>query len=112
MTSASVFCGDSTELLGKLCDAAEAEIRLRLKDGTQPEDFLESFVTASAFLASAMFFELTPTNTSSCKIGNVSFGGMGAGGGLEIAKALRSRAEVLMAPHMQDGGFSFVRVRG
>ena len=110
LSVASSFCGGDKEILETLCISAENELTARLKSGSVNEDFKNTFITAAAFLAAAMYYEVSDGDgVTSYSVGNVSVNREGNGVNY---KNLRSQTEIMMAPYINDGGFSFKRVKG
>lgn len=95
-------------VLRRLCAAAEASLRRRMRRDVNIADCYDSFVSAAAMLAAADF------SAVSAGIGVKSF----TAGPVSVSKAdesavrsLRDNAAILMAPYCQDA-FCFMGVLG
>jgi hypothetical protein len=93
-------------VLRRLCGAAEANLRKRMRKDISLEECYDSFVSAAAMLAAADF------SAVSAGLGVASF----AAGPVSVSKAdeassriLREQAALLMAPFCQDA-FCFLGV--
>lgn len=109
-SAARDICGtdEGNGLVERLCLAAYSEFSRRLKDGITPEDCKESFVTACALFASAMYLDTVSAGEGSYTAGQVSVSAPGGDG----TKALKAQAESMLAPYIADDGFEFIGVRG
>ncbi|MBQ6539818.1 MAG: hypothetical protein IJL71_02170 [Oscillospiraceae bacterium] len=101
---------ESDELLG-FCCAAEREFVSRLRNTVTPEMCRETLITASSMLAVSMLGSVKDGGDDivSYKAGDVEVkrGEVGS-----KSAGLRSQAELLMHPYMNDDEFSFIGVRG
>ena len=97
-----------SERLRAMSRVAECSLKRRLRDGTTAES-CDEFVTAAAMIAAAMDMELDVDNVTSFKAGQLS---ITKNSGVSASRALYDQAEMLMAPYVSDGGFSFVGVQG
>lgn len=88
-----------------LCEAAQAQLRLRLRPGVTEDDCGEGFPLAGAFLALAGLEEGEGERFSA---GDLTI----QRGGGEKSRAFRRQAERIMAPWLTDPGFAFRGVRG
>ncbi len=113
---AELLCGgelseESERVLGVFCSAAANELEKKLRRGVKPEDINELFVTAAGMLALALCMELENSGEiSSFRAGNLSVSFRGENN--FSAAGLRKSAESILAAYLEDGGFSFVGVRG
>jgi len=99
-----------TELLERLCLAAERELTGRLRDGVAPEDCEPAFVAGAAWLALAGLYGGQGTEeVEAFTAGELT---VRPTGGEARSARLRAQAERVMAPYLRDGGFAFVGVRG
>jgi hypothetical protein len=102
--------GDGSQGLRLFCESAQEEIIGRLRDGVQPEDFQEIFITASAMLALAGYRETgADGGAASYTAGRISVTGRDGGA---VGVALRRQAEVLLTPYVKDRDFCFMGVDG
>lgn len=99
-------------LLEALCQAAEAELTGKLREGLVPEDCGGAFPVAAAWLALAGLCagQGAAGEPPSWSAGAVSVSGAAPAG--ERASTLRKQAFELMAPYLRDEGFWFQGVRG
>lgn len=99
-------------LLEDLCQAAEAELAGKLREGLAPEDCAGAFPAAAAWLALAGLCagQGAVGEPPSWSAGAVSVSGAAPAG--ERAGTLRKQAFELMAPYLRDEGFFFRGVRG
>lgn len=88
-------------LLLSLCNAAETFWMTRLKKELQPEDCLDPFCCAAAFLAAANY--LSGQNSGSFRAGDFSVNMENA----QLAAVLRNRSEDLMLPYALPKNFAF-----
>lgn len=101
------------EALRRLCTAAEEELRGRMREGIAPEDCEAAFCMGGAWIALAGLC----AGAGAERVEEFSTGGLTIrqGGGaefLERGAGLRKQAELVMAPYLDDQGFSFAGVRG
>lgn len=103
---------DQEALLNILCQAAEAELAVRLREGVLPEDCGGAFPVATAWLALAGLCagQGAAGEPSSWSAGAVSVSGAAPAG--ERAESLRRQALRLMVPYIKDESFCFLGVRG
>jgi len=104
---------EGEEALRRLCTAAEEELRGRIREGIAPEDCEAAFCMGAAWLALAGLC----AGAGAERVEEFSTGGLAIrqGGGadsLERSAGLRRQAELVMAPYLEDRGFSFAGVRG
>ena len=99
------------EILSRLCEAAEAELKAELRNGVNPEDCHGAFVIAATWMALADFCICMQENgITAWSAGEVSVKrGMDAG---TQAAVYRGQAKRLMAPYCEDGDFVFLGVEG
>ena len=100
------------ERLEPLCQAAEEELKGRLKEGVTAADCGGAFPLAAAWLAlSDLAAAGAAGGVRKFSAGDVSVteSGAGAAGG---ADTLRQQAERVLAPYLMDEGFVFRGVRG
>ncbi len=96
--------------LEPLCEAAEAELRARLREDVTPEDCEGAFVQAGAWLALEALEEgRRADGVASWTAGDLTVRRRESGAG---TGALRRMAMRLMAPYLRDGGFCFLGVDG
>lgn len=113
-TTAHTYAGqmsqEEQDALLVLCEAAENELKSRLKPNITPEDCLSSFIIAAALLALADLSSAMSYNggAESFTAGNVSVS-MSSN---KACECLRNQAEIMMAPYIKGRGFSFLGVRG
>ena len=99
-----------TELLERLCLAAERELTGRLKDGVTAEDCEPAFVAAAAWLALAGLQSGQATDgVESFTAGELTVRLDSEG---QQSQRLRQQAEQIMIPYLKDGHFAFLGVRG
>lgn len=89
-----------------LCEAAQSELRRRLRPGVTEADCGEALPLAGAFLALAGLEEGGEVERFSA--GDLTIHGGGSG----TSADLRRQAERVMAPWLNDSGFVFRGVRG
>jgi hypothetical protein len=108
------MCGEESDILGLLCQAAEQAFLRRLRDGVKPEHCREILIGASALLAVAMYGKAAVgvEGTVSYKAGEVEVKRESSAETLSASDYLQLQAEQMMAPYITDGGFSFLGVRG
>ena len=95
-------------LLEKLCAAASADIVARLRQGVEPEDIRQQFVTAAGVLALSMYTALAgDTHPRYFRAGQLS---VNFGGSSPSADSLRAEAERILARYIRDSGFAFMGV--
>lgn len=103
---------EDLEILTALCQAAEAEMAGRLRDGVTAEDCGQAYVLGCAWLAlAAMAVNGTGTAPLKFTAGEVSIQEE-IGDGVQRARALRLQAETVLGPYLQDCGFVFRGVEG
>ncbi len=104
---------DTDEVLLRLCQAAEAGLTGRLKDGVTAEECEDAFLCASAWLALAGICAGRSTGeTEAFTAGSLTIRQGAAGSQAKRADALRRQAELLMAPYTQCSGFCFMGAQG
>lgn len=89
-----------------LCEAAQSELRRRLRPGVTEADCGEALPLAGAFLALAGLEEGGEVERFSA--GDLTIQSSGSGKSI----AYRGQAQRVMAPWLNDGGFVFRGVRG
>ena len=107
--------GDEADaLLQALCAGAETAWRGRLRPEVTEEDCGEALACAAAFTAAADYLlGRTGGGAASFTVGAVTVKAQeGSGGAGELAKALRTAAERMMAPYGAAADFDFRRVPG
>ncbi len=113
LAMAQALAGDGAvgqaEALGGFCQAAEAELRLRLGSQRTLESCGPAGICAGAYLALARFMPQAGGQIKAFTAGNLSVTNAGAG---ELSAQLERLAEQLMAPYWDGGGFAFQGVRG
>ena len=103
---------EDLEILTALCQAAEAEVAGRLRDGVTAEDCGQAYVLGCAWLAlAAMAANGVGTAPLKFTAGEVSIQEE-IGDGAQRARALRLQAETVLGPYLQDCGFVFRGVEG
>lgn len=103
---------EDLELLIVLCQAAEAEAAVRLRDGVTPEDCGQAYVLGCAWLAlAAMAANGMAAPPLKFTAGEVSIQEENSDGA-QRASALRLQAETVLGPYLQDSGFVFRGVEG
>lgn len=96
-------------LLTELCSVWEKRLAASLKSDVGREDCASAFDISAALLAAAALREIGVCGGfDSFSVGDVSISGTGA----ENAALMRRQAELIMAPYVIDGGFSFKGVAG
>ena len=93
-------------LLGRLCAAAEKDLKARLLPGAKEADYADALICAAAFSAAAGVLDAR-INAAELKAGEVSL----RTDERARADALRNRAERLLAPYAASGDFAFRGVR-
>ena len=111
---ASAFCGAENETLRPICAVAEKEITGKLSDGVSPGDCSETLIVAAALLAVSIYGQVLSggSEAASFSAGDVSVTNKSGGSIASAGNYLRSQAELMMAPYIDDNGFSFLGVRG
>lgn len=103
---------EELETLEALCQAAEAEVIGRLREGVNPEACGPAYVLGCAWLALA---GLAGNEAGRAPLhftaGEVSIQEEG-GDATQRAQALRLQAETVLAPYLKDRGFVFQGVEG
>lgn len=101
-------------VLEKLCEAACAEVRGRLREGIDEEDCAAAFTCACAWLAAAGLLAARGggEEIASLRAGDVSVTTRTGNECGESAGCLRRQAWELMAPYVTDSGFCFCGVQG
>ncbi|MCI2106213.1 MAG: hypothetical protein LKK00_05770 [Intestinimonas sp.] len=95
-----------------LCQAAEAELTGRLREGIAPEDCAQAFSLAAAWLALADRSAGQETDgVTGFTAGSFTVRREG-GEARQAVETLRRRAEAILAPWLKDGGFAFQGVVG
>ena len=94
--------------LAALCDAAQAELAGRLREGVSPADCGGAFPLAAAWLALANLY------TGEAGVEQFSAGDLTIrqGDGAARGAALRLQAEQVMKPWLRDDSFLFLGVKG
>lgn len=101
---------DEEELLGTLCGAAQGELVGWLRDGVKPEDCVEAFAMAGAWLVLAgLAVSRGAGQAESFSAGDVT---VHSGDSGQSAQLLREQAKRLMANWSKDNTFLFCGVRG
>lgn len=103
---------EEQDALEFLCQAAEAELTGRLRDGVGPEDCGTAFVLGCAWLALAGLAGGRYSGGGQFTAGSVTIREGGSGEDRERSAALRLQAETVMAPYLKDRGFLFRGVEG
>ena len=96
------------QALEALCQAAEAELTGRLREGVKPEDCGPAFVLGCAWLALAGLAAGT-ASVERFTAGDVT---VQARDGAARAAALRLQAETVLGPYLRERGFVFQGVDG
>lgn len=92
-------------LLTALCAAAEAELRVRLREGVSADELGTTFHIAAGVLAVSMYCAMEhPERIRDFKAGSVSVHYGGAEG---TPESLRAAAEALLSAYLTDRGFDF-----
>lgn len=100
------------EALEALCQAAEAEVGGRLREGLTPEACGPAYVLGCAWLALAgLAGNEAGRSPLRFTAGEVSVQEEG-GDAPQRAQALRMQAEAVLAPYLKDRGFVFQGVEG
>ena len=103
---------EDLEILTALCQAAEAEMAGRLRDGVTAEDCGQAYVLGCAWLAlAAMAVNGTGTAPLKFTAGEVSIQEESSDA-VQRSRALRLQAETVLGPYLQDSGFVFRGVEG
>ena len=103
---------EDLEILTALCQAAEAEVTARLREGLSPEDCGQSYVLGCAWLALAALAANEAGNAPlKFTAGEVSIQEE-SGDAVQRSRALRLQAETVLGPYLQDSGFVFQGVEG
>jgi len=93
-------------VLQRLCTAAEAQLKSRLRKDVKVEDCVDSFVCAAALLAAADFSAVSAAfGAKSFTAGPISVSREDE----KASKSLREQAAMMMAPFCQDA-FCFMGV--
>ena len=95
---------EDAEILLPLCQAAEAELRARLRTGITPEACGSAFLVAVAWLAMDGL-EAAGGRVERFSVGDLTVDTSGS-------RSLRQRAEELMRPYIMEIGFAFMGVDG
>ena len=100
-------------LLTALCEAAEAELARRLREGLTPEDCGGVFPCAAALLAAAGLLPWrSGGDVEQFSAGDVSLRTGGGGQVCAAAAAMRRQAAGMMADYWGDDAFAFLGVPG
>ena len=102
------------ELLETLCQAAEARLERRLREGVTKEDCGAAFSCAAALLATADLrsSRCGGDTAASFTAGELSVREKAAAEIGDAVSELRATARRMMEPYAMDGGFAFCGVRG
>ena len=73
--TAAEICAEESELLRLLCQAAETELRGRLREDADLQEIKPIFVTAAALYACGFYYGSTGESVKSWKAGQVSVTG-------------------------------------
>ena len=111
-TMAAVFAGPSGDeeqaALRTVCQAVQAGLSARLRPGITPETCEQAFVCAAAWMAVCCFGAgMSGDGVTAFSAGDIS---VSLGAKNAAAEALRTQAELLMAPYVRDS-FCFLGVR-
>ena len=102
----------SETMLMTLCAAASGQLRERLREGVDEQEFKGLFVTAAGMLALSMYCAAEGRERlTSFKAGNLSLT-FAQDEEPATAASLRAQAERLLAAYLRDEGFAFLGVRG
>ena len=103
---AASLSGESSEGLAPFAATAEAMLRVRLREGVDPEEIRDLYVAAGALMALAV--RESAGGEIDWTAGAVSVSRRGSGG----AAALMAEAGALLAGYTRDGDFCFLGVDG
>lgn len=100
---------EASELLGTLCQGAEAELNGMLREGVTADHCQAAFCLAAAWMALAALILAGDDGVSRFSAGDVTVEQTDRMG---RAAALRMQAKQVMRPYLADDGFAFLGVRG